>query len=340
MNMVRKIIVVIALLMFAHLTIRRAVMRADDAAAVKAAVNKSLPLLQSSSSAFLKNASCVSCHSQSLGALTFALARERGFRVDERVVREATEATLSRWAKSRERALQGQEMDAQIEGGYALWALAANGYRESKTTDGLVIHLAGKQAPDGRWRATSYRPPLEYSDFTATALTLRGLKQFAPAGRAEEINNRVKLAQTWLLNATPKTNEERVYRLLGLRWSAADEQVVTRAADELLSRQRADGGWSQLDTLGSDAYATGQALFSLHEAAGLSTSSPVYRRGIGFLLRTQLGDGSWLVKSRSFPVIPHVDSGFPHDKNQFISAAGSSWATMALVMTLKPQPHL
>jgi hypothetical protein len=27
-----------------------------------------------------------------------------------------------------------------------------------------------------------------------------------------------------------------------------------------------------------------------------------------------------------------VDSGFPHDDDQFISAAGSNWATMALVL--------
>ncbi|MDT7603205.1 MAG: hypothetical protein QOF61_1202 [Acidobacteriota bacterium] len=332
----RKTFVVVALLLFTVSTAQRALTRRDDAAAVRVAINKSLPLLQASSSTFLKNAGCTSCHAQSLGALTFALARERGFKVDERIVQEANEANLKRWTTSRERALQGIEMSAQIEGSYALLALAANHYPRSKTTDALVHHLAGKQAPDGRWRSASYRPPLEYSDFTATALTLRGLQQFAPAGRAKEMDERIKLARNWLLNAAPASNEDRVFRLMGLRWSAAGEPSIKQAADELLARQRADGGWAQLDTLESDAYATGQALFALHQVTGLSTSSPAYRRGVNFLLRTQLSDGSWLVKSRSFPVIPPVESGFPHGKNQFISAAGSSWATMALVLTLKP----
>lgn len=336
----RKTLIVAAMLPFITMTAQRSLTRNDDsAAAVRAAVNKSLPLLQASSSAFINNASCVSCHSQSLGALTFSLARERGFKIDERVAREATEATLKRWENSRELAIQGQEMDAQIEGGYALWALAANRYNSNKTIDALVHHLAGKQAPDGRWRATSYRPPLEYSDFTATALTIKGLQQFTPTGRAEEISNRIKLARAWLLNSVPKTNEDRVFRLMGLRWSAANEQTTKQAADQLVVRQRTDGGWAQLDSLESDAYATGEALFALSQTAGLSTSGRVYQRGVDFLLRTQLSDGSWLIKSRSFPVIPFVDSGFPHGKNQFISAAGSSWATMALVLTLKPQPR-
>jgi hypothetical protein len=53
-------------------------------------------------------------------------------------------------------------------------------------------------------------------------------------------------------------------------------------------------------------------------------------KAIDYLLRTQLGDGSWLVVSRSFPFQPYKESGFPHGKDQWISAAGTSWASMAL----------
>jgi hypothetical protein len=56
------------------------------------------------------------------------------------------------------------------------------------------------------------------------------------------------------------------------------------------------------------------------------------------LLRTQFPDGSWLVRSRSFPVQPLKESGFPHGRNQWISAAGTSWATMAIALALPPQP--
>ena len=56
-----------------------------------------------------------------------------------------------------------------------------------------------------------------------------------------------------------------------------------------------------------------ESLVSLH-AAGRDVSGDVYRRGVAFLLRTQFADGSWLVRSRSFPVQPRKESGFPHAK--------------------------
>ena len=59
--------------------------------------------------------------------------------------------------------------------------------------------------------------------------------------------------------------------------------------------QRKDGGWSQTEALESDAYATGSALVVLHRAGGLATADPAYQRGIAFLLKSQLADGSWLV---------------------------------------------
>jgi hypothetical protein len=51
------------------------------------------------------------------------------------------------------------------------------------------------------------------------------------------------------------------------------------------------------------------------------------------LLKTQQADGTWRVKSRSFPFQPYFESGFPYGSDQWISAAGSSWATIALTLT-------
>jgi hypothetical protein len=39
------------------------------------------------------------------------------------------------------------------------------------------------------------------------------------------------------------------------------------------------------------------------------------------------------VRSRSKPFQPYYESGFPHAKDQFISAAATGWATTALVLT-------
>jgi squalene cyclase len=110
------------------------------------------------------------------------------------------------------------------------------------------------------------------------------------------------------------------------------DKDVQAAADELAKMQRKDGGWAQLDNLESDPYATGSVLVALHKAGGLAAKEGVYQRGVAFLLEAQKEDGSWYIKSRSKPFQLYFESGFPHTKDQWISCAGSSWATMALVM--------
>ena len=125
-------------------------------------------------------------------------------------------------------------------------------------------------------------------------------------------------------------------RLLGLAWAGAEPQAARVAARQLIATQRADGGWAQLDTLPSDAYATGQALYALHVAGGLSEHA--LNNGVRFLLDIQLADGSWHVRSRSYPVQSnYFDTGFPHGRDQWISAAGTSWACIGLSLAIKPQ---
>jgi len=98
----------------------------------------------------------------------------------------------------------------------------------------------------------------------------------------------------------------------------------------MLALQRSDGGWSQEPSLESDSYATGEALTALRESGMAAADDPAVRRGVAFLLRTQLQDGSWYVKSRSVPIQVYFESGFPHGVDQWISAAGTAWAVRAL----------
>jgi hypothetical protein len=97
----------------------------------------------------------------------------------------------------------------------------------------------------------------------------------------------------------------------------------------LISLQRADGGWAQTPDLTSDAYATGQVLYTIHEL-GVPAANQAYRQGVAYLLRTQLADGSWHVASRAPKFQPYFQGGFPHDHDQWISSSATAWATMAL----------
>jgi hypothetical protein len=332
--------VVIALVALLSLGDREAAAQQQDGPEITAAVTRSLALLQASGRTWIEKSGCVSCHHQSVPALSVALAQSRGFTVDEEATRERVRATLARFAQPREDLFQGAAGIGLVGGGvlgagYALFGLAAANVPPNATTDAMVHYIAARQLTDGRFRSPGPgRLPLEGSDVTATALGVRALQLYAPPGRKDEAATIVRRARDWLLSTVPRGTEESSTQLQGLAWAGADEREIARRASTLVAEQRPDGGWSQLPDLPSDAYATGQALVALHQAGGVPTTSAVYRKGLAFLLKSQLDDGSWLVKSRARGTQPYFESGFPHGTNQFISAAGTAWATSALLLSL------
>jgi len=103
----------------------------------------------------------------------------------------------------------------------------------------------------------------------------------------------------------------------------------------LKAAQADDGSWSVLPDIPGEAYATGEALYALHVSGSVPTNDPTYQKGVRWLLRNQLTDGSWFMPTRAVPVQPHTfESGFPHGWHQFASTGASSWAAMALLLTL------
>jgi len=153
-------------------------------------------------------------------------------------------------------------------------------------------------------------------------------------GRRRRGLSTVRGAAAWIAAARPVTTEDRAFQLLGLTWTAEKPgqktQSMLAAGAALIALQGSDGGWAQLPTLASDAYATGQVLMALKTAGILSSNQAVYQRGVQFLLRTQSTNGAWYVRSRAIPLQPYFDSGFPYGPDQFISAAATNWAVMAL----------
>jgi squalene cyclase len=301
---------------------------------VKAAVTKSVALLEKSAAEYMVQRKCFSCHHQALHMLTFTAAKERGFAVNEKEITRQLKFTAEFLAKNRENYAMGKGQGGQADtAGYALWTLAAGGWKADETTDAVVEYLLVRDKQRDHWQATSQRPPSEASPFTTTYLALQALQKFGPEEKKDAIDARIDKARKWLLATKPKDTEDRVFRLRALKAVGVGEKEIESVAQELLKMQRPDGGWSQIDKLDSDAYATGSALAALHQAAGLSTEDDAYQRGVQFLLKTQHPDGSWHIRSRSKPFQTYFESGFPHAKDQFISSAGSSWATIALLLT-------
>jgi ankyrin repeat protein len=308
----------------------------SPAASARAAVERSLPLLQQTDVTFLKKSGCVSCHHNSLTAMSVTTARDSGVKVNDVIARQQaveTAAYLDRW---RDRALQGMAPGGGAASiGYVLVGLGFEHYPADLSTDAMARYVLSQQLPGGSWRLVSHRPPMESSPIQITATAMRALQLYAPATRRAEYQQAIDRAAAWIAQAAPSSNEDYVFQLLGLYWTGTPATVLRERAAGLLARQRDDGGWAQLVTLESDAYATGQALYALVQSGAIQTTDSAYTRGMRLLLKTQFADGSWFVRSRALPIQPHFESGFPFGKHQFISAAGTNWATAALALGLR-----
>jgi hypothetical protein len=281
---------------------------------------------------FLRKSGCVSCHTNNLTAMTIAAARNQGIHVDDGIAHAQIKKIAAYVESHRERYLQG----LPIAGGpdttaYILLGMAAERWPADPATDAMARYLKGRQGTDGSWRSFGGRPPLESSDIQNTATVMRAIQVYMPKPQRAEYDRTVQLAADWIAKAQPVTTEDRVFQIFGLTWAGGRQEMARKAARDLLREQRSDGGWGQTPLLPSDAYATGQALVALKEAGGAMSSDLSYKRGARFLIETQLEDGSWYVRSRTIPFQPYFDGGFPHGPDQFISAAATNWATMALV---------
>jgi N-acyl-D-amino-acid deacylase len=301
------------------------------------AVARSLPLIQLASGKMLTEGGCAACHAQPLSAMTVSLARKHAW-TEASADSDVQQVTASLGASS-QGLLQMREAggtpDTQL---YMVWALTAQGAPASRATDALAHFLAGKQQPDGSWRGVgATRAPMQDGDFSRTALAVLALTAYPTPARAAEYRERVTRAASWLAAQPPLSTEDRVMQLLGLHWAAAHASVRDSRARELEALQRADGGWAQTPFLASDAYATGQVLYTLRQL-GVPAADAALQRGAAFLVRTQQTDGSWHVKSRAMKIQPYFQSGFPYDHDQWISQAGTSWAAMGLTIAAGDQP--
>lgn len=305
-------------------------------------VQRSIDVLQRGSTGFLENAfvreaRCISCHQQTLPAVAFGWAQERGFRVNETELARQLHAQVAMLGPRAEVARQMHEPvpDAPVSLGFGFDGLDALRYARDDTTDAMVHYLLGIQRTNGWWPSFDRRPPMEDGPIVGTAWAVRAVQTYAPVGREREVADALKRARWWLSEQDARTHNERVFQLLGLAWAGERPPAMRYFVRRIVGAQRPDGGWEQLPGLGSDSWATGSALIALHKA-GLAVSDPVFQRGVDYLLRTQFDDGSWWVRSRSWPFQPHFDGRFPHGKDQWISAGGTAWATMALLLTIEP----
>jgi len=218
----------------------------------------------------------------------------------------------------------------------SMLGMGEQNYPADEVTDATVAAIAANQTIEGNWiHFPLGRPPLEDGSWASSALAVRTLQRYGMPARKAEFDASIAKARTWFVKTKPDVPHERAFQVMGLAWSGAEASALKRAVTELRRLQRPDGGWPQLETLASDAYGTGVAMYALRQA-GVAASDAAYQRGVRYLLSTQESDGSWHVASRTPKFQPYFQSGFPHNHDQWISTAATAWVVTVLAEAVEP----
>ncbi|MEO8368537.1 MAG: ankyrin repeat domain-containing protein [Candidatus Solibacter sp.] len=309
---------------------------------IQNAVSASLPLIQRTDANFVPKTGCFSCHNQSLEAMALGAARKSGFKIDEPTAKRQVMMNAGALGGIRDLLHQGTFIPGINANpailGYVLLGLDAEGYKPDLATDAVAMYIQSHQMADGHWAfGPEARPPLCADSLGQTVISLRSLQLYAPRVDKAAYAKSIQLAATWIGEYQPRTNYDYAWRLQGLVWGNKSKEAILKARKDLLAAQRSDGGWGDIASMESGAFTTGLAMMAL-QSSGLPVSDAAYQKGVQYLLSTQLADGSWHVRSRAAGFQPYFDNGFPHGVDQWISAAGTSLATLALSLAAPPPP--
>ncbi len=290
----------------------------QDAAAIRAAAEKALPLIQKSAGSFSTKAACFSCHHQTLPILALSTAQARGLRVEGLEALKKT--ALEELDPAPKAALPGSCSGSDARPAWGLWTLELLGQGPGPASNDLGRRLATRllQAP----------LPVHES-----ALALRALSKYRVAANHPGVSEWARKELEELSLPRSKNSLEKAARILALYQAG---RLTHDVAEDLVREQRGDGGWSPTPLDGSEPGATAYVLASLHAAGALKSSDPVYRKGLGFLIATQKPDGSWHTRSSARPRHPGLDSGFPYNRDAVASLMTSCWALSVLADGLDP----
>ncbi len=310
--------------------------QADDK--TRSAVQKAIVPIERAMVGYRENRRCFSCHHHTHAIIGLTEMAVRGLKVNRDLLKVQFVQTVGRTQGVEQRYLNHANIGGGVDTtGHALMAMRTGGHLPDETTTAMVKWILKRDQGRGFWTGTKNRPPTQTSDATRTWLCLDALEHFGTKELSNAIKERKSKSRDWLLEFKAESTEDASSQIRALHVIGDADMAVKQLATELIKQQRDDGGWAQTSEMQSDAYATGSALITLHQYAGRATSEEFYQRGIEFLKSSQLGDGTWHVKTRATPVQKYFESGFPHGRDQYISMTATCWAATAMVLTLPKQ---
>ena len=298
---------------------------------VRKVINGGLKFLADDAVAWKADRNCSSCHHIPMAIWTLNEAQRRGYAVDDKAAAELTAWVVAKDDPAKVNPKQQERKEVIVNQTPLMLALGfeAADPKDPAARDGLKAMLTlvvGDQDKDGAWRLLYVWEPHGSTPEVMTTLALLALS----APNAPDLGAQGKAAREkglkWLAAATPSdTLQADGLRLVLSKRLGQPPAEWEPLLKKLLARQNADGGWSQVTGMKSDAFATGQALYALAEA-GRKPDAPAVAKARAFLAKSQRADGSWAMASR-----PGGPGGKSAKNLAPITHVGSAWAILGLI---------
>ena len=243
---------------------------------------------------------CFGCHVQAQALMGQAIA----LRNDYHVSLPATRALLDLMYKVQTPEGTLGTNKEWTSAGFAAMAFAESADMSDGASDHplfkAVDYLMKIQKSDGSIPEEDPEPPIMQGAFIVTGNALVAFDWAASHSKDPKYRRAAQRALAWIGGNEPDTTQDAVFKIdAAYRYGSPEQKRTAWSVVEWLSaQQQADGGWKEVpSTDGSNAYATGQVLYAFKQA-GVSVRSEMFKRGVDYLLKTQVSEptveyGSW-----------------------------------------------
>jgi hypothetical protein len=264
------------------------------------AAQRGLEWLQQSAVDWSTQRNCFGCHVQSQALMGQAVALEQGYRVSMPAMRALTDF-MREQQKPTGTLGTNHELTSAVFGamGFA-FAAEANGRKNDPELFRTVDYLLKIQGKDGAIPVEYSDPPVVQGGFMMTANALVALEWAATHSRDPKYRQAADRALAWIAGNEPVIAQDLAFKIVAVNHYGNPEQkrAAWPLAEALAAQQASDGGWKETAAMeGSNAFATGLVLYAFKQA-GVSVRSEMFKRGVDYLLKTQVREpttahGSW-----------------------------------------------
>lgn len=274
---------------------------------VRDAAQKGLSFLERSTVQWQGQHNCYGCHVQAVTVKAMAVGRHHDYAVDDSHLRTVVEGLTTVTGGSRSQGGLRYSSGSYLSASKSLGGAAFAQYDAWIGTDlredllQTADELRSLQQTHGPIKSDYSHAPVAIGELQDTVLAMATWNQAYARTADDSWLTALGRAEDWLSgrvagwgDTAPADLQQINYALMGLKAarSGTGEAATARLMRWLLDAQNTDGGWSLHRGGASEAYATGQTLYTLR-TMGLTETDPAVAQGTKWLLQRQGEDGGW-----------------------------------------------